>query len=373
MRGALVVIIIATTLGCNELFGHHSGVLADAGPCGDAGCEPIILASSLDYSSALTIDDANVYWVDYDTPAIATIRKDGTCADGSQPGDPNCPEQLAPTSTFVTVRSPRSITTDGTNVYWTNYDNTIATQAIVQRSASGAFTLLGLCAVPAIVTVGGDGLVYWTAAGDPAAVFRAQPGVASSASVLVTHAADSGVTDHGNLGIVADKSSVYWVDWRTGGVYSTPLGQPCTQESTCKTLFVDTSCMSTASCTGGTYGPAALVMDDTTLYWTNTFTGTIMRVAKDGTGAATLAIGQGQAQALAIDGGELFWGNFADSTIRTMRVSDPPCDATTCKVLAKDQVFPAGIAADATAIYWTTQRASGTVLTKSGAVTKLQR
>jgi hypothetical protein len=370
MRGALVIIV--AVLGCNELTGHQPGVLVDAGPCGDAGCAPVVLASSLDYSSAIAIDDANVYWVDYNTPAIATLLKDGTCADGSHPGDPNCPAQLAPTKAFIDVHAPRSLATDGTNLFWSNYDSTFLTQTVVQRSPDGSFTILGSAVVPAVVTVGADGLVYWTSEGDNSAVLRAQPGVAGSSSAFVSHATTGGATGHGDLGIVADEASVYWVDWATGGIYATPLGQPCVEETTCTTLYVDTSCITT-SCHDGIYGTTALVMDATTLYWTNTFDGTIKRVNKDGTSEATLATGQGQAQALAINRGELFWGNFADSTIRTMRVTDPPCDATTCKVLAKDQVFPAGIAADDTAIYWTTQRASGTVLTDSGAVTKLER
>jgi hypothetical protein len=390
---------IAAGVACNSLLGHESptllapdaddgeGAPADAGVtsdvpacdpdadhsldpanCGACGhdclgggclagkCEPVMLASGQAYATKIAIDDDSVYWVNYQTSfAVMKIGKDGTCGNAHA-----CPVQLAPTKGFLDVYYPSVVATDGTNVYWSNYDGNCTDQTIYQVRTDGtSFVRLGSlpCGAAGLSVAGGS--VYWARG----TVFRAPPGSMDAGAVVALPPADAG-TASTVFSVLADATHVYFTTYEDGFLYGVPLGSSCSEGASCAVLV-----------TGDTpSGPVGLTMAGDYLYWTNVADGTIKRVPKAGGTRTVIATGQGYAQAITNDGVNLYWANFVDSTVRTAPLSaEKACDASTCTILASGQQLPSGIAVDDKAIYWTTQTMTVSMPSNTGTVMKLAK
>lgn len=94
--------------------------------------------------------------------------------------------------------------------------------------------------------------------------------------------------------------------------------------------------------------PQVLVVDATSVYWTNDNIGTVMKVPLGGGSPKTLVAGQSRPFDLAVDSTNVYWANYDDGTLMTMAL-----DGGSSTTLVSDQSSPiVAIAIDATNVYW---------------------
>ena len=168
--------------------------------------------------------------------------------------------------------------------------------------------------------------------------------------------------------IVVDHTSVYWTDSDSGTVLKISLsgGTP------------------TMLATGQSY-PNGIAVDATSIYWTNSGggdgTGSVMKAPIGGGTPIALASAQNHAAGIAVDATSVYWvdsANGVGSTGNNGTVMKVPLDGGATKTLASAQPGPQDITVDGSSVYWTNSSccggASGTVMTVSmggGGVTTL--
>jgi hypothetical protein len=140
----------------------------------------------------------------------------------------------------------------------------------------------------------------------------------------------------GPWGIASDATSIYWTDSGLGRVMKVALGggKPTTIASRQNS-------------------PMAIAVDDNNVYWT-TQSGTVMKAPLAGGPPAALASGQGNLAGIAVDATNVYW----TGTGSIMKV---PIDGGRPVTLASRQSAPYGIAVDANSVYWT-DNGAGTVM-----------
>jgi hypothetical protein len=237
-----------------------------------AGGTPSTLVSGLFNASAIAVDGNSVYFTT-NSPVRGTVMKVSK-AGGS------------PITLASGQASPSGLAVDGVNVYWATFDG----QTIMQVPADGgtAITLAsGGAGFPSEVAVSG-GYVYWT---DQLDVSRAIVG--SGGATILT--ADVGSA------LAVDASSVYFVTFA-----GTIMKMPSAGGVTTTLATFQPSAM---------YENYRMAVDGAFVYWTADFGGTVQKVPLAGGAIITLASGQGTPRTIASDGDNLYWTNFADSTI----------------------------------------------------------
>ena len=303
-------------------------------PCvNDAGASLVTLASNLDAPSAIALAGDGVYWLTgNNTSHDGTLQRCGRC------GCRDAPATLATgldwNDTPDAYPMP-ALATDGANVYFDGADRVYAC------------ALSGCAGEPAIVaskqSVGGiaaaDGLVYWTNFDViPSTIASAPPSGAQPPATLLS-------LDGGYLfeDVRVHDGTMFFVSFE--GVMTCP-----TSGCADATLFAKGS-----PATGG------LALDDVNVYWANRYaasTGgaaTVESCPLAGCQGAPTVIATGLAddhfRAIATDGVNVYWTDFAEGTISK-------CPVTGCAgaptLLASGQLGPEQIAVDETSVYWTT-------------------
>jgi hypothetical protein len=131
-------------------------------------------------------------------------------------------------------------------------------------------------------------------------------------------------------------------------------------ERSCKTSCEKGVCDVITLATGQAQ-PAAIAVDDTSVYWANMAElaaggGSIMKVAKAGGAPSTLAEKQSAPGSIALDGASIYWVNigtpplFADGAVLTAAKDG---SGAPVEIIA-GQAAPYGIAVQGSTVYWTT-------------------
>ena len=137
-------------------------------------------------------------------------------------------------------------------------------------------------------------------------------------------------------------------------------GTKCSAISPSTALCTESSCLVTLA--SGQQNTSGIAVDATSVYWTDTGAGSVMRVAIAGGSPTTLASGQGTPDVVAIDATSVYWtneGTYANSNNdgTVVKVAKAGGSLTT---LASGQIDPIGIAVDGTSVYWTNHGSSDT-------------
>ena len=155
----------------------------------------------------------------------------------------------------------------------------------------------------------------------------------------------SSATEDTYYNIVLDDTSVYWTNAATGGVYTegTVLKAPLKGGAT-------------TTLASGQISPYGIAIDATSVYWTNEGTcydktdGSILKVPLGGGTPTTIVSDAFCPYAIAIDGTNIYWTSLVSGS----RIVSVPIGGGSATTLATGQSFPAGITVDSKSVYWTT-------------------
>lgn len=312
------------------------------GTCSASECSIVALATNQAKPAVLALDTANVYFILTDTSQIKRVAKSATC-DGAA-----CTE-VVPSASGVS--NPSALATDGTSLFWANY-NASATTKVRRSSISGANptdvgdsfgTFAGFLAV-------GGGKVVWTNRYLSDHVYRANADGSNVAVVAL------GNNEPG--WVAADATHVYWASYANARIYRNGINA-----AACTMGISGAGACEEVATAANVY---AIALDANNVYFTELVaTGAVRKVPKAGGAVVTLATAQPTPQTIATDGIHVYWGNFGSgagsNSVRRAKVDAPaPCAADACELVA-DVGLPNSIVLDDKAVYWVAQYAGGAV------------
>jgi sugar lactone lactonase YvrE len=305
--------------------GRNCGVCGHdclGGACSGGVCQPVTLASGQRTPWCIALDSANVYWTNYDGGTVMKVSLDGT--------------------TMTTLATgggiPYGIAVDSTNVYWVDANGNGALWSVPLNGGTGVLLAAGGVRSQYRAVSVDSTRVYWEDEDNPGGIFAASPD--GGARTMIARGDYANSTCH----LALDRNNVYWLAYPgQDAVDSAPLfgdgGAP-------KRLA------SIPSPLGDVWGIAS---DSTSVYWTQSDTGSVLSVPINGGPVTMLASGSGSPTGIAVDAQRVYWTD-EDGAIRSV-----PLRGGAQITHATGQSLPIDLAVDAKAIYWVT-RGGGTVM-----------
>lgn len=238
------------------------------------------------------------------------------------------------------ISNPNRIVTDGTNVFWTDWNNDPAyvLRCPVGAQCGSSWRLATSESYP-------DGVAfdathaYWARNGSDQIVSCTISGCGSPTVVATNETKPSGVAARAAGG----DTQLFWTLRGASGAIRT-----CTLSGT-------------TTCTGqdfaaGQDDPVEIVVHGTDVYWTAAGSGDVRRCAAAGCGGAPVTVASAQTglAGLAVDASGVYWVAGSNGTTGVVRTCPLAGCAGAPVEIAKDLNAPWGIALDATHVYVTT-------------------
>lgn len=270
-----------------------SGVPVGSAPTTLASGQNLPLPYPEGFPHGITVDGTSVYWTTAGT--LVNSYTDGTVMKVPLSG---VPDGGTPTMLVANQSLPLGIAVDGTSVYWTNYDSgQIQKMPLTGVLLSGTPTTLAPATYPEGIAVDRTA-VFWID-GSGTIVTAPLSGVPDGGSIGL---GDTLPTTGIARGIALGGSSLYWTDADGVGM-----------------VVLNENALPTTIASG--QNTAAIVVDDTSVYWTSLGTaandyadGAVMRAplsgVPDGGSPTTLASGQQNPTAIALDSTSVYWTTY---------------------------------------------------------------
>lgn len=303
----------------------------DAGAAPDADAGPPraveILADKVTKPVGLALTDDTVFYALNGDPdsVVRKVKKDGTSAEIVDPYEIS--SGLNPLGSDVVVL--------GGEVFWVNATALVGVIQAAPVAGGAVRTVKKSIDRPYHLAMFGDELFWVDESFTPStyAIYR-MPATGGAGTKV-----ESGQIRVG--GIAVDSTGVYWTHagplapGNQGGVRRhDPAGT--------KDLYVGAD--------NGDVGGLALGSKD--VFWADTDTGRVLKVAKVGGAAKVLAGALSSPKQVALDGAHVYFTQFGVGTNHDGKVSRVPIDGGPVEDLVTGLDHPLGIALDATHVYW---------------------
>ena len=318
--------------------GDGGGAPADAGgdtSVGDGGVKAGAaedLAVGQQTPRNILVDASHVYWLN-----LASGGSAGAIMKVAKGAGAGAPQIVVPN---LAMPAPYAIAADATSLFWTTLRTGVggADYAFLrtQDKAGGAISDLGVLANASYfgVTVQGGRVYATTERAGGAVETVGTDGTGATAigagllgTVIAVDATDIYVGGTGQVlqqskaggspvlfaktsgvvtGLVIDATSVYWTDASSvRGLAKTAAGTAPTELAAAQDA------------------PSAIALDDANVYWTNAGDGRVQSVPKGGVTAGekptVIATGEGEPMGIAADSSGVYWTNRSDGRVRVAR------------------------------------------------------
>jgi sugar lactone lactonase YvrE len=320
--------------GLNEQPGN--GTISEANP---DGTSPHTIATGLTTPIGVAVDASHLYWASSGDGTVTQASLDGT----------------SPHTIATGQNGPYGVASDASHLYWVNKDGGTVTQAspdgtsphtIVTGQVSPTWMAVTPAAAPALSFT-------------PAPFGYGQVGTGQAVSQTFT-LANTGGQATGALTGTLTGAAAFTITGDTCAGTSLAAGATCTVTVR---FAPASSAPDTATLTAASVNPAVIATDMLTgtgvahprfLYWTDSGDGTIKEIPLTDTGTpTTLVTGQPSPAGVAVDASHIYWATGAtpglQATIKDAPLTGSPLPAI---LIGTGLVSPAGVAVDATHIYW---------------------
>jgi hypothetical protein len=306
---------------------NHCGACGhdcQGGTCTGGECNPVTIAMQQEDPSYVTVDDAFVYWRrgPATSGSIARIRKDGTLNAGDL---------------VTSLNGIGTIVSDGNRVYF--YSNGQIGSCAIPGCAGG---ITALAPTRPTVTLGIDIIdvvfnpsrsrLFWT---DHARIFSVPIG----GGMTQTHLTGN----FPSTSVAVDLRFIYYIDRDPMNVVTlrkrTAVDPPA--------LGILVQFPPTAAL------PRQLAVTPNRLLWVSTGSVSALPLPEPAGTAVPPPLAGGSPTRMAIDGNQLFWGDFQSASMgRILNCPTIGCRAPPA-VVATFPCGPGSVAVDATTVYWT--------------------